>query len=519
LDSDTIHRRRWWIQIVLSLAVLVISMDNSILNVALPTIARTTSASTSELQWMVDAYVLVYAGLLMTAGTLGDRYGRRKLLVLGTLVIGGGSLAILGARTATELIAIRGFMGIGAALICPTTLSITTNIFDDDERPKAIAMWSVVSSLGMVVGPIVGGWILEWADWTGVFLVNVPYAALILVATLRLVPETRDPHPGGLDPVGAVLSMAGLSSLVYGIIEAPNRGWGDPQTIAWILGGLAVSLVFVAWELRSRAPMLDVRLFASRRFGGANLALTITSFALMGVLFSLTQYLQLVLGFAPMVAGFALLPQIAGLVIGAAIAARLAPVIGTRLLVAMGLGVIASTLWILSFAGVAGPYALVGVITGVAGIGFGLAYIPATDSVMGSLPRERAGVGSAMNDTTRQVGGALGIAVLGSLLASGYRDAIAPTASALPEAIGGAVRESVGAAVTIAAGLGGAQGAALLQAARSSFVDGMSGALIGGMVVMAGAAVAALVVLPARGSEHAEAGLRWPDAEEAPAVT
>jgi EmrB/QacA subfamily drug resistance transporter len=496
LDSDTIHRRRWWIQVILSLAVLVISLDNSILNVALPTIARDLSATTSQLQWMVDAYVLVYAGLLMTAGTLGDRYGRRKLLLLGTLVIGGGSLAILGATNADQLIAIRGFMGIGAALICPTTLSITTNIFDGAERPRAIAMWAAVSSLGMVFGPILGGWILEWADWTGVFLVNVPYAALIFVAALKLVPETRDPHPGGLDPIGALLSIAGLSSLVYGIIEAPNRGWGAAETIAWIVGGLAVIVLFIGWELRTRAPMLDVRLFLSRRFGGANLALTITSFALMGILFALTQYVQFVLGFAPMAAGFALLPEVVGLMIGAAIATRLQRKVGARPPVALGLAIVAAMLWVFSTTGVDSHYAFVGLVMGVAGVGFGLAYIPATDSVMGSLPRERAGVGSAMNDTTRQVGGALGIAVLGSLLASGYKDSIAAALQGIPEAAAAAVRDSVGAAVAIADQIGGAQGAALLNAGQSSFVDGMSGALVAGAIVIAVAAAVSLVLLP-----------------------
>ena len=496
MDSETIHRRRWWIMIVLSLAVLVIGMDNSILNVALPTIARDLSATTSQLQWMVDAYVLVYAGLLMTAGTLGDRYGRKKLLLLGTLVIGGGSLAILGATDATQLIAIRGFMGIGAALICPTTLSITTNIFDDEERPRAIAMWATISSLGLVVGPIVGGWLLEWSSWTSVFLVNVPYAALIFVAALKLVPETRDPHPGGLDPIGALLSIAGLSSLVYGIIEAPNRGWVDPATIAWIGAGVGALVLFVAWELRTRAPMLEVRLFLSRRFGGANLALTVASFALVGCLFFLTQYLQFVLGFEPMKAGFALLPEVVGLMIGAGLATRLQARVGARLPVAAGLAVVAGTLWVFSFAQADSPYAFVGLITGVVGFGFGMAYVPATDSVMGSLPRKRAGVGSAMNDTTRQVGGALGVAVLGSILASGYKDSIAGAIQGVPAAVADAVRDSVGAAVLIADKLGGAQGAALLHAGRSSFVDGMSSALIAGAIVMAVAAAASLVLLP-----------------------
>ena len=395
-------------------------------------------------------------------------------------------------------------MGIGAALICPTTLSIITNIFDDAERPKAIAVWTTISSLGLVIGPVVGGWLLEWSSWESVFLVNLPLAALIFVAAWRFVPETRDAHPGGLDPVGALLSIAGLASLVYGIIEAPTHGWGSPETIAWIGAGLAVTVVFVAWELRTRAPMLDVRLFASRRFGGANLALTVNSFALVGCLFFLTQYLQFVLGYAPMTAGLALLPEVVGLMFGAGLATRLQVRLGARLPVAAGLAIVAATLWGFSFARVDSPYLVVGLMTGIVGFGFGLAYVPATDSVMGSLSKDRAGVGSAMNDTTRQVGGALGVAVLGSILSSGYRDAIAGALGGIPETVAAAVRDSVGAAVVLADRLGGTAGTALLSAGRTSFVDGMSTALIAGAAVMAVAAVAALGLLPA-GAVDAEA--------------
>ena len=311
-------------------------------------------------------------------------------------------------------------------------------------------------------------------------------------------PRVTGRPPGPLDPVAALLSIAGLVSLVYGIIEAPTRGWTSPETVAWIGLGCAILAGFVGWELRSRAPMLDVRLFMRPRFGAASLAMTLSSFALMGTLFFVTQYLQFVLGYRPVDAGLALLPVAAGVLIGAITSSRLVPRIGSKLPVAAGLAVMAVGLAWASTAQVDSPYLLIGSIAAVIGLGGGLAMTPATDSIMGSLPKSRAGVGSAMNDTTRQIGGALGVAILGSVLSSGYQNSISGPLQAAPPAVAAVARSSIGAATVIAGQIGGSNGQALLSAARSAFVQGMATTAQVGAVFLLGAAALALALLPAR---------------------
>ena len=502
MDSLTPYPRRWWSLGVLCVGLLVISVDNTIVNVALPTLARVLSAGTSELQWIVDAYILVFGGLLITAGNLGDRIGRRRMLLIGCAIVAAGSLATLLVSSAAQLIVIRAVMGVGGACIMPTTLSVVTNIFPDDERPRAIAVWAGVAGLGLVIGPVTGGWLLEHAHWSSVFLINVPVAVFVGAAALLVVPETRDPHPGPLDPVGAALSIGGLAALLYGIIEAPTRGWDNPATLAWTAAGCLGLVAFIAWEMRSRAPMLDVRLFLRPRFGVASLAMTLDMFASLGTLFFATQYLQFVLGYSPLEAGLALLPVAAGVLIGAALSSRLLARTGAKLPVAGGLLVMAVALWLISGARVDSPYAFLGTLAGVVGIGGGLAMTPATDSIMGAVPKARAGVGSAMNDTTRQVGGALGVAVLGSVLSSGYQAAIGGPLQGLPPAIADPARGSIGAAAVVATQVGGPAGQLLLAAARSAFVDGMATSAQVGALVMVTAALLALFLLPARAPEQ-----------------
>ena len=353
------YDRRWWTLAVLAMSLLVISLDNTILNVALPTIERELDASAGALQWIVDSYTLVFAGLLLTMGSLGDRFGRRLSLVIGLAVFGAASLLSALATSADMLIASRALMGIGGALIMPSTLSILTNVFPAEERPKAIGIWAAVAGIGVGIGPASGGWLLEQFSWTAVFLINVPIAAAALMAIPKLVPDSKDPAQPRLDPIGAVLSTVGLGILTAAIIQAPEWGW----TSGRILGGFAASAViltgFVIWELRSSSPMLDVRMFRIRRFTGASVSIALVFFALFGAIYFLTQYLQGVLDFTPFEAGIRMLPVAGGLILGGPLSAKLAERFGTRSVVAVGLGIVAAALYMLAGADTDSGYSVV----------------------------------------------------------------------------------------------------------------------------------------------------------------
>jgi EmrB/QacA subfamily drug resistance transporter len=505
MPSDRIHRRRWWTLAVLSISLLVISLDNTILNVALPSIARDLGASASDLQWVVDAYMLVFAGLLLTAGSLGDRFGRRRALTAGLIVFGIGSvLAALSGDTA-QLIASRALMGIGGALIMPSTLSILTAVFPAEERQRAIGAWAAVAGLGIALGPIAGGWLVEHADWHWVFTVNVPIVVAALLLGRVLVPESRDEHPDRADLPGAALSTAGLTALLWGLIEAPDRGWTDPPILAAFAAAAVVLGLFAAWELRTPSPMLDVRLFANRRFSAASVAIALAFFGLFGVLFFTSQYLQSVHGFGPLDAGVWMLPVAAGIAIGGPLSARITARLGAKLTVSGGLFVLASGLALYSTAEPGSGFALIGGAEAILGIGIGLAMTPATDSIMGTLPPERASVGSAMNDTLRQVGGALGVAVLGSLLSSHYRGGVADSVGGLHGQAGQVAQDSIAGASAVADRVGGAAGQALHHAANAAFVDGMQVAILVAAAVTAVGALIALALLPSRAAEPAPA--------------
>ena len=502
--GSTAYQRRWWALAVLCLSLVVLAMDNTVLNVTLPTLARDLEATGTELQWMVDAYLLVFAGLLLTMGAGGDRFGRKLALNAGLLVFVAASAASAFAGSPQVLITARAAMGIGAALIMPATLSIITNTFPPTERGRAIGVWAGVAALGVVLGPVVGGWLLERFWWGSVFLVNVPVVALAILAGWPLVPESRDPDATPLDPIGALLSIAALVALVYGIIQAPADGWTDPVILAAFGVAAVLSVAFVWWERRIQHPMLPMELFRDPRFSAASGAIAMAFFALFGLVFLLTQHLQFVLGYTPLQAGVRVLP-VAALGVAAPLAARLTERAGTKLVVGAGLLVVAGALWLLSTVQLGDGYGRVAATLALLGIGMGLVVAPATESIMGSLSLAKAGVGSAMNDTTRQVGGALGVAVLGSVLASSYGAAIQPTLRSAPPQIAQAAGDSIGAAATIAAPLG-PQGQGLLEAARSAFVQGMGDALQVGTGVAAAAAVLVLLFLPARGKEEAPIG-------------
>jgi EmrB/QacA subfamily drug resistance transporter len=492
------HPKRWWALAVVSVSLLVVSLDNTILNVALPSIERDLRASADQLQWMIDAYTLVFAGLLLTGGSLGDRFGRRRALQLGLVVFGAGSLLAGLAGSAGELIASRALMGIGGAFIMPSTLSILTNTFSAEERPKAIGIWAATAGLGVVIGPVAGGWLLEHFDWGAVFFVNLPVVVVAIVAGAALVPESRDPSQARLDPVGAGLSIAGLATLVWGIIEAPMRGWGDPVVLGAIGGGLAVLAVFTAWELHTSSPMLDVRLFRDRRFGGGSGSIALVFFALFGSIFFLTQYFQGVLDYSALEAGLRTTPLAIGLVPGGPLAVKLAERFGIGPVVALGLATVAGALGLLSTAQVDSGYALIMTALIMLGFGMGAAMAPATEAIMSSLPLEHAGVGSATNDTTRMVGGTIGVAVLGSLLSSGYGAQMDAATQGLPAPAAGLASDTLGGASAVAERLGGHAGTALAHAADAAFVSAMSTSLLVAAGVALSGAALAFGLLPRR---------------------
>jgi EmrB/QacA subfamily drug resistance transporter len=501
--SGKAYDRRWWTLVVLSVSLLVISLDNTILNVALPTIERELDASASDLQWIVDSYTLVFAGLLLTLGSLGDRFGRRLGLAAGLVVFGVGSLASALATSADMLIASRALMGVGGALIMPSTLSILTNVFPAEERPKAIGIWAAVAGIGIAIGPVGGGWLIEHFDWSAVFLVNLPIVAAALAAIPALVPESRDPGQSRFDPVGAGLSMVGLGVLTWAIIEG-QHGWTDPATLAGFGLAAAALAAFVAWELRTASPMLDVRLFRVRRFSGASVSIALVFFSLFGAIFFLTMYLQEVKDYDPLAAGLRVTPVAFGLVLGGPLSAKLAHVLGTRTVVAAGLTIVAAAMTMMSSLDAHTGYAMVAGSLVLMGLGMGATMAPATESIMSALPLAHAGVGSAMNDTVRMVGGTLGVAILGSLLSSSYGADMEGAVEGLPEPARAAAEGSIGGAGAVAERIGGNAGAALNGFAENAYTAAMGTTLMVAAGVALAGAVVALAVLPGRERERVE---------------
>ena len=487
------YERRWWILGVLCLSLLIIVMDNTILNVALPTLVRKLKASESQLQWMVDSYTLLFAGLLLTMGNLGDKFGRRTTLGTGLAIFAVGSALSSFAGSPSHLIATRALMGVGAALIMPATLSILTNVFPPEERAKAIGIWAGISGVAIALGPVIGGFLLVHYWWGSIFLINVPVCIFALVVGQLIVPNSRDVDAQALDPVGAGLSVIGLVSLVYGIIEAPGKGW----TSGTIIGSLAVAVViltaFVLWELHSDHPMLNVQFFKNPRFTAANMSITLVFFALFGSIFFLTQYLQFVLGYSALQAGLRLTPMALVLMVVAPVAGQLVAKVGTKALVALGMAVGAGGLWYLAQTTPASGYwhVLGGLV--IIAVGLSMSMVPATESIMGSLPPGKAGVGSAMNDTTREVGGALGVAILGSVLASHYSATIGRAFGSLPGPAIAAAKSSVGGAIQVGQQIGGQAGQALVATAKSTFITSMGSSLeIAAAVALGGAVISAL---------------------------
>jgi EmrB/QacA subfamily drug resistance transporter len=508
--------RKPLILVSLLLAAFVINLDTTIVNVALPTLVRQLHASTSQLQWVVDAFNLLFAASVLAAGSLSDRFGRKGMLLAGLSVFGLASLAGGLTDSPGQLIAARAVMGIGAAMVFPSTLSLLTNVFTERrERALAIGLWGAITGVAIALGPIVGGWLLQAFDWRSIFFAMTPVAAIAGVLAARYVPTSRDPHAPRTDRTGFALSTAMVGLLIYTIIEAPSHGWASTRT----LGGFALTALlaagFVAWERRTERPMLDLSLFRNPRFTAASASVAISFFALSGFIFLVTQYFQFLKGYGPLSTGVRLLPVASLVAISSILGTRLAVRLGTKLVVATGLLLMAAFyVWVTTIQ-TATSYGTIAAQMVVLGTGMGLTSAPATEAIMGVVPKAKAGVGSAVNDATRLLGGTLGVAVIGSVYASLYASRLTralPTG--LPTTVARTAHESIGAALTTAARIGHAGhptlATAIHHAASSAFLTGFHTANWVSAGVAAAGAVMALALLPAQPTVPGE------DTREAP---
>jgi EmrB/QacA subfamily drug resistance transporter len=507
LDAANVQRRRWLTLVVLCLSLIVIVVDNSILNVVLPTLSDAKSrgglgASSRDLQWIVDSYVLVFAGLLLTAGSLGDRFGRYRALAVGLAIFGAGSGLAAFSTSSGMLIGLRAVMGIGGAFIMPATLSIITNVFTDPrERGRAIGVWAGLAGLGLALGPVTGGFLLEHFWWGSVLLVNVPIVVIALVGGYLLVPDSRDPSAPRIDVPGAVLSILGLSIVVWGLIEGPTTGWSSGSVLGAFAIGLALLAAFLWWEGRTDHPMLDIDFFRNPRFSAASAAITLTFMALMGVIFGLTQYLQSVQGFSPLEAGAVLLPMSAVMMVMAPTSARIVERVGTKLVLGTGLLIVSVALTLQSLLEVNTATVVIILMSMLLGLGMSNVMAPATESIMGSLPRAKAGVGSAVNDTTRQMGGALGVALIGSLLSTRYQSDVDAGLGGLQNVSSGVLDQvgaNVQAGVNVGQGTPGPLGDRIVDVAHHAFLSGYHLAVLVAAGITLLAAIGVFRWLPAR---------------------
>jgi EmrB/QacA subfamily drug resistance transporter len=475
------ENRKWWVLGALSFGLLAVGLDMTVLNVALPTLAVDLHASTGQLQWFANAYNLVLAAALLPAGMLGDRYGRKKFLLLALVLFGAASLGCAYADTSEMLIVMRAALGLGAAFLIPLSMSALPVLFAEKERTKATTIWASANMLGIPLGPIVGGWLLKHYAWGSVFLINLPFVAVALIAVTALMPESRSADRPRLDPIGIATSSAGLAGVTYGVTRIGEQGWEDAP--AWIaLGaGLLILAAFVLWQKRTSHPLIDLSLFGSMRFTWGALLATLANFAIFGLLFALPQFLQAVGNVDTFGTGLRLLPLIGGLIVGAKASDRLISVIGSKLNAAAGFAVIAAGLLIGTATDAQSGYGYVAVWISVTGVGLGLALPTTMDAALGVLSAERSGVGSALIMALRQVGGVIGVAILGSTLNYNYRHGL--HLDGLPDAVAGTVRQSVTAGVAVARKL---HSQPLLDTVVHAFVHGMATMLwvCGGIAIL-----------------------------------
>lgn len=466
--------RRWWILAVLCFSLVLVVASVSSVNVALPSLQRALNASGADLQWIVDAYALAFAGLLLPLGAMGDRWGRKGMLLTGLALFGGFSALAATSISPGWVIAYRGVMGASAGAIMPATLSIITVVFPAKERPRAVAIWAAFAGIGGVIGPTGSGLLLKYFWWGSVFFITVPIAAILLAAVILIVPTSRDEEHRPLDPIGSALSIVGLGGLLYAIIEGPVRGWTSAPILVTFLGSIFVLVLFVRWERRNPYPMLDPKYFRSRYFTLGSVTITMVFFSLFGMFFLMTQYFQFAQGHSALDTGLRTLPAGITMLLVAPLSPAATTKFGPRVTLGVGLVLGSLGLGILALLSAASHYAWVVLALAVMAAGLALLMPPSTHAIVASLPKHKAGVGSAVNDTTREVGGAIGIAVLGSLLAVGYRERISGNLVDLPEEMMGLAGDSVGGALRVAENLPPEQGARLTEAAIGAFESGMT---------------------------------------------
>jgi DHA2 family multidrug resistance protein-like MFS transporter len=497
------YRQRWIALAFMGISLLVISLDNTVLNLALPSIANDLGSSASQLQWIVDAYVLSIAGLLLTIGYLGDRLGRKPALMVGLAVFALFSLGAALSNSTGMLIAMRAMMGIGAATIMPATLSILTATFrEPKERAQAIAFWAAVFSLGMGIGPLVGGWLLDNFHWSSVFYINIPVIAVGLIGSYYFIENSKAQNPRKIDIPGAILSIAGFFTLVYAIIQAGMNGWTDTYVLYAFGGAAALLIFFIIWEFKYKDAMLPLHFFKNMSFTGANIALTLVSFGLMGSFFFLGQFLQSVQGYTPLEAGVRLLPMAAVSFVSAAGSALIARYIGTKITVALGILIAAAGFfYFASIASVDVSYSIYVLAMCIVALGIGFTMSPATNSIMGSIPVSQSGIGSALNSTTRQIGGALGVAVMGTIMNSTYLANINAVQwpAQLPAQALEAINSSIQGAHIVAQSMPSPQlSQMIIEESSKAFTAGSEHALVVAAIIMAVSAVLTLFILPSR---------------------
>jgi EmrB/QacA subfamily drug resistance transporter len=491
--------RRWWALGALAVTLLAVGLDLTVLNIALPTVATDLHASTSQLQWFVDSYTLVLAALLLPAGSLGDRFGRKKLLLGALVVFGAASLACAYASSPGELIAARAALGLGAAFLMPLSMAVLPVLFSAEERPRAIAVWSAANAIGFPLGPILGGWLLDHFWWGSVFLINVPVVAVALVAVATLLPESGGTGRERLDFVGVLTSSLGLVGLTYGVISQGEHGWGDAGTLAWLIAGVALLVVFVFLERRNTAPLVDLSLFRSASFTVGATLLSLVSFAMFGLLFSMPQYFQAVKGADALGTGLRLLPMVGGLLVGTVLGGRVARKVGAKITVAVGFVLLTASALVGATTDSHAGYGYTLSWLAVLGVGMGFAMPTATDAALGALSTARSGIGSALLMALRQVGGLLGVAVLGTVLSTSYHSRL--NVAGLPAPAAEAVGKGVNTAVAVARRVGSPT---LLDSVRSAFVYGMDVTLWVSGGILAFGVVLALAFLPARSATMEE---------------
>jgi len=502
LPEDSVDPRRWIVLAVLCVNLVLIVAAVSSVNVALPKIHDALHASQTDLQWIVAAYALVFAGLLLPAGAIGDRFGRKGSLQAGLAIFIGCSLWAGQSGSVGTLVAARASMGVGAALVMPTTLSILTNVFPPGERARAIAIWAGFAGAGGAIGPLMGGWILDHFFWGSVFFINVAIGGVALVAGAFLVPSSRDPQSARLDPTGALLSIVGFGAFLFAVIEGPDQGWSSTIVlVSFAIAAIGIG-AFVAYEKHRANPMLDVGLFANRRFTTGVITIAMAFFSLFGMFFTITQYFQFVRGWSPLVAGAAQVPNAVAMILVAPRSGIFIRRFGQRATVVGGLCLHGLGFTLLSLSGRHSSYLVTGLGLILIGVGSGVVFAPTTAMVMAAVPQRRAGMGSAVNDTAREVGGALGIAALGSVLVTAYRSGLSSVLRGAPRQVAESARRSVGDAVRIAKGIGGPRGTALAESARDSFVHGMASALRFGAATALLCAVVVAVLLPRDTHDH-----------------